>query len=213
MNRILFYASATLAQGLLFAGDAAAQSASVPLNGNYVIAESGSCSPGLPDPNSQAQQIIAWLATNNFVSQGVFLPEPQTAYAAWLASLSLPPRNNFNAPITVPPQTETPVQWGGLNRTIMYGSSSAVGTFNPPIPPLAPPVFDDQSKLSSYFIVTSYTTASSVRGFYLYVYNKIMNDFFKYGTVFSQANNQSSSAAGASNGSVNGCTFMISLHQ
>lgn len=177
------------------------ESANIPLNGNYIVAESGSCSPGLP--NSGNNFAVAWLATNNFVSQGAFIPEASSKYSVWLSN------NNLGSTQTKPGSDEIPTQWGRLNRLVMYGASSAVGQFSGSnLPPFPPPKLDDPSKLNGYFIVTRKSNE-----YFLYIYNQILGDFFKYGAVFSQANAQSSSVAGASNGSVNGCTFLITLHQ
>ena len=206
MKSALSYANLTLSISLLFAAPVFAESsngtsANVPLNGNYIVAESGSCSPGLP--NSGNNFVVSWLATNNFVSQGAFIPEASSNYSGWLSA------NKLGSSQTKPGGGETPTQWGRLNRLVMYGASSAVGQFNGSnLPPFPPPKLDDPSKLNGYFIVTR-----NANEYFLYVYNQILGDFFKYGSVFSQANAQSSSAAGASNGSVNGCTFLITLHQ
>jgi len=202
----LFGAKLSLSVALALVDSAAiAQSASGPLNGNYVVTRSSTCSSGIP---SSSNPVVAWLVGNSGVTQASIVLDTGT-YPNWLSGII----SSGSAPNL---SIETPIQWGTVTGPVAYGANSAVGNFTGgPIPPFAPPVSYNGS---SAFIVTSYPLPSgSGTGYYYYDYISPYQTFFRYGIVFSQTSGQASVAAGVSNGPSNqsypGCSFLIHLQQ
>lgn len=191
------------------AGLASAQaiSASAPFNGNYVGTTSGGCSPGYP---VNVGDVINWMAINNGASQSTFIPDPSQSYSNWLSGLTLSVVSPFTAIVT-PAANETPIEWGIVKRSVVYGANSAVGKFDTVVPPKSP---DAVYNVSQKFIVTSYPFPDgSGTGYYVYFYIPPMTNFFKYGAVFNQTSGQASSAAGVFQGNFNGCTFSFTYTQ
>ncbi len=206
--RVSLAASTSL---ILFSGSAIAQSASGPLNGNYVVSRSSTCSSGVPDATKPLPQVIDWLVGMSTVSQSSVALDSGT-YANWLSGVAL--ANSGSVPdLTV----ETPVQWGTLNSPVSYSGMSAVGNFTTNIPPFPKPV---TPPTTIQFIVTSYALPSGAgTGYYYYDYIPLPGSqtFFRYGLVLSQASSQAASAAGVSTGPSNqpavGCSFLLNFHQ
>lgn len=209
-----FSAKIRLSAALALVSSAAiAQSASGPLNGNYVVTRSSTCSSGVPDSNKPLPQVIDWLVGMNMVSQASIVLGAG-AYANWLSGITLSSSGGASVPDL---SAETPIQWGTVNSPVTYGANSAVGNFASSIPPFAPPV---NYNASSAFIVTSYPLPSgSGTGFYYYDYIPMpgFQTFFRYGIVLSQTSGQAPSASGVSNGPRNqpapGCSFLINFRQ
>jgi hypothetical protein len=188
-------------------------SASGPLSGNYVGTSSGGCSPGYP---AAVGDVINWMTTNNAVSQSTFIPEPSLSYSNWLAGITLSAQPPFNTVFT-PGPGETVLQWGVVNRSVVYGSNSSVGTFDTVVPPKLPDVAYNQNQ---QFILTSYTYTfplgsgtGSGTGYYLYFYVPLFTNFFKYGVVLNQSTSLATSATGVFQGNLGGCTFIITYNK